>query len=243
MKRKFLAVIPARAGSKRIPHKNIRLFNGHPLIYYSIRQALDSGIFDRVIVDTDNDKIADISRKYGAETPFLRPKKLANDAARTEDVLLHLLKRLKREQDYIPDVIAILQTTSPFRDIEDIKSCYQVMSDPKIKSVCTICATSPWLFQLSKENKLVLINKENSLNTNTKKLKKSYVLNGCMVYMIRNDVFMKTKKIVDFINQSTVGVVCPKWRSVDLDYPEDWILAEFLCKHKDKIKKGIKLFK
>ena len=243
MKRKFLAVIPAQSGSKRIPHKNIRSFNGHPLIYYSIKQALDSGIFDRVIVDTDNHKIADMAIEYGAEAPFLRPKKLADDSAKTEDALAHLLERLKDDQNYIPNVITILQTTSPLREIEDIKSCHKIMSDPKIESVCTVCGTSPWLFRLSPEDKLILINKENASDTNTKRLDKSYILNGCMVYMVRTDIFMKTKKIVDFINQGTVGVVCPRWRSVDLDHPEDWALAEFLYAHKDEIEKGIKLFK
>src|SRR3989344_7448234 len=110
MKRRFVAIIPARAGSKRILNKNIRLFNGKPLIYYAIKQALNCSFFDRVLVDTDNKKIAEIAKKYGADVPFLRPVKLAGDKSRISDATAHLLLRLKMEQNYESDVIAIVQS-------------------------------------------------------------------------------------------------------------------------------------
>lgn len=240
--KKFLAIIPARGGSKRIPNKNIKFFNGKPLIYYSIKQAKESGIFDRIIVDTESPEIAKIAKKYGAEVPFLRPAELAGDKSKVADAVEYLVKKLRREQNYMPDFICLLQTTSPLREARDIKACYDVIHNSGIKSLCTICDTSPWFFNLSSKNKLILVNKNSNKTTNTQGVPKGYILNGCFVYMVRTSFFLKTKKFVDFDNGNTVGVVCDKWRSVDLDHPEDWVLAEFLHKNKNKINERLKRF-
>lgn len=243
MKSKILAIIPARGGSKRIPNKNIRIFNGKPLIYYAINHALKSKVFDRVIVDTDSPEIAKVALKYGAEVPFLRPAELATSETKINENIIFLLNRLKREHKYVPDIISLIQTTSPLRRPEDIRACYEIMSaNQKIKSVCTVCDTSPWFFRLSTKGQLMLVNKDSISSTNTQEVPKGYILNGCMVYMVKTPVFLKTRKFVDFENGSTVGIVCDKWRSVDLDHPEDWVLAEFLHKHQDKIYEKIKRF-
>src|SRR3989344_6893519 len=231
--KKFLAVIPARGGSKRIPNKNVKLFNGKPLIYYPIIQAIQSGLFDKIVVDTDSPEIAKLAIRYGAEVPFLRPKHLATSQAKIGDAIEYLLKKLKKEHKYNPHIITLLQTTSPLRELGDINACYELISKPKIKSVCTISETSPWFYNLdSKSNKLILVNSGSDRSTNTQDVARGYILNGCMVYMIKTEVFLQTKKFVD---EQTIGVITPKWRSVDLDYPEDWALAEFLHKHKNKI--------
>jgi len=243
-KRKFLAIIPARYGSKRIPGKNIKSFCGKPLIYYSIKVAIESGIFDRVIVDTDSKKIAKIAIKYGAEVPCLRPAELAEDNSKIGDVVVFLLKRLKKEQGYKPDAISLLQTTSPLRELSDLMKCFEVMSDNRIKSVCTVCETSPWFLNLSSKKRIFLINQETKKSTNTQDVPMGYAFNGCMVYMVKTAEFLKTKKFVDIDNKGeTVGVICPKWRSVDLDNKEDWIMAEFLYKNKKRIEKQLNHFK
>lgn len=243
MKSRILAIIPARGGSKRIPNKNIKIFNGKPLIYYAINHALKSKVFDRVLVDTDSPEIAKVALKYGAEVPFLRPAELATSETKVTDNIIFLLNRLKREHKYVPDIISLIQTTSPLRRPEDIRACYEIMSaNKKIKSVCTVCDTSPWFFRLSTKGQLMLVNKDSVVSTNTQQVPKGYILNGCMVYMVKTPVFLKTKRFVDFENGSTVGIVCDKWRSVDLDQPEDWVLAEFLHKHKDKIYDKLKRF-
>lgn len=231
-KNKILAIIPARGGSKGIPGKNIKIFHGKPLIAYTIEQAKRAGLFDRIIVDTEDDKIAAVARKYGAEVPFLRPKELAGDKSSIDDVALLLLRRLKEKENYSPDILTLLQPTSPLREIDDIKRCWKLMRDPKIKSVCTICETHPRFYQLDKLGKLLLINKPTWPSPNRQDWPKGYLLNGCMVYMIRTKEYLKTR---DFVNKNTVGVLCPRWRSVDLDHPEDWVMAEFLYKNKDKI--------
>lgn len=238
-KEKNIAVIYARAGSKGIPNKNILIFHDKPLIAHAILQAKKFGLFDRVIVDTESPEIAKIAKKYGAEVPFMRPAHLATDTAQINDVFTLLLKRLREEENYHPDIITLLQPPSPLREIEDIRKCYEVMRNPKIKSVCTVCETHPRFYQMSREGKLILVNQPKKENANRQAWPKGYILNGCMVYMIRAKEFLKTKKFVD---ENTHGVICPRWRSIDLDHPEDWIMAELAYTNKKKIEKKLKNF-
>jgi len=236
-KPKILAVIPARAGSKRIPNKNIRNFLGKPLIAYAINQALKSRIADRVIVDTDSLKIASIAKKYGAEVPFLRPAILAGDKSSVNDVLLHLLARLKKEENYQPDYILLLQTTSPLRELKDITDCWNLMKRTDADTVLTICPTHPRLYYMDKKQNIVLANGSEKQSTNIQQWRPAYILNGCFVYIFNTKRFLKEKTV---IMPDTKAVVCDKWRSVDLDTPEDWALAELLCKNKKAIAKRIK---
>ena len=134
-----LAIIPARAGSKRIPNKNIRPFFGKPLIAHTIEQAKKISWIDRVVVDTDSEKIAALARGAGAEAPFLRPKHLAGDKAQVVESILHCLARLKKEQGYDPAYIIILQTTSPLREIHDIDACWAMIRKTNATTVLTIC--------------------------------------------------------------------------------------------------------
>ena len=111
---KVLAIIPARGGSKGVPKKNSRKIAGKPLVVWSIQQALASQTINKVIVSTDDREIAEISINEGAEVPFLRPMDLASDTASTEPVLLHALEWLKDNQDYVPDVVVLLQPISKY---------------------------------------------------------------------------------------------------------------------------------
>ena len=111
MKKELLAIIPARSGSKRIKNKNIKNFLGKPLIAYAISHAKKIPFVDRVVVDTDSQKILSIAKKYGAETPYLRPRKLASDKAQVIDAIIHLLNTLKKDEEYEPTHITILQAT------------------------------------------------------------------------------------------------------------------------------------
>ena len=116
-------LIPARCGSKRVPDKNIRRLNHHPLMAYAIRSAIDSGIFDSVIVSTDSEAYADIARHYGAEVPFLRPTELAGDKSPDIQWIEHLLSSLK-DDGRAPDCFAILRPTSPFRQADTIQRAW-----------------------------------------------------------------------------------------------------------------------
>jgi CMP-N-acetylneuraminic acid synthetase len=120
----IVALIPARAGSKRVPDKNIRPLAGHPVMAYTIAAALESGLFSDVIVSTDSEKYAEIARYYGAEVPFLRPLELAGDISPDIEWLEYTLKRLKEEgRKY--DCFSILRPTSPFRKPETIQRAWQ----------------------------------------------------------------------------------------------------------------------
>ena len=237
LKKKILAVIPARAGSKRIPNKNIRNFLGKPLIAYAIEQALKSPIVDKVIVDTDSSKIAAIAKKYGAEAPFLRPVHLATDTASANDALLHLLLQLKKKENFIPDYVLYLQATSPLRESKDISDCWNLMKKTNADTVLTICPTHPRLYYLDKNQNIILANGSEKQSTNVQQWRPAYILNGCFVYLVKTAAFLKEKNI---ITKNTKAVICDKLRSVDLDMPEDWALAELLYKNKKAIAQRIK---
>lgn len=234
---KILCYIPARSGSKRIKNKNIKNFLGKPLIAYTIKQALKCNFVDRVIVDTDSLEIAKISKKYGAEVPWLRSKKLASDKANVKDSLLYLLARLKGEENYIPEYILLLQTTSPLREMKDITACWELAIKTKADTVLTVCPTHPRLYYLDKRQNIILVNGRESQSTNMQAWRPAYILNGCFVYIIKTKALLKEKSI---ITKNTKAVICDKWRSVDLDYPEDWALAEYLFKNKNNLVKRVK---
>lgn len=135
-----MALIPARGGSKSIPRKNIVDFAGHPLIAYSVAAGLAAKTVNRVIVSTDDEEIAEISRHYGAETPFLRPAEHAEDHTPDLPVFLHALSWLEKHQAYRPDIIVQLRPTSPFRKVQHIdQAVYRLLERPDADSVRTVC--------------------------------------------------------------------------------------------------------
>lgn len=234
---KVIALIPAREQSKRIPQKNIRNFLGKPLIAYTIKQARSCNFIDRVIVDTDSPQIAKIALKLGAEVLWLRPRRLARDKSQVIDTVLYNLQQLKNRENYRPDYIIILQTTSPLREKKDIEDCWQIMQKTKADTVLTVCPTHPRLYCLGVGNKLILLNASKKRSTNMQDWRSAYVLNGCFVYIIKTLALLKEKSI---ITKNTKAVICPRWRSVDLDTFEEWALAEYLYKNKKKIAERIK---
>lgn len=237
---KVLAYIPARAGSKRVPNKNIKNFLGKPLIAYTVEQAKSCPIADRVIIDTDSPKIAQIAKKYGAEVPFLRPKALATDKSQVVFSLLNLLKRLKEDDGYVPDYVLLLQTTSPLREMKDILDSWKMIRSTDATTVLTVCPTHPKLYHLSKNHDTILVNGSESKSNNTQTWPPAYLLNGCFVYIIKTKALLKEQRI---ITKKTKAVVCPRWRSVDIDTPEDWVMGEYLYKNKKAIEKRIKTMK
>ncbi len=151
----ILAVIPARSGSKSVPHKNIRDICGKPMIAYSIEHALSSKYINRVIVSTDSEEYAEISRQYGAEVPFIRPKEYATDTALDFDVFKHALTYLKDKEGYEADIVVQLRPTYPIRRIEDIDNMIEIcMSDEIIDSVRSMSKATevPYKMWLADEN-------------------------------------------------------------------------------------------
>jgi CMP-N,N'-diacetyllegionaminic acid synthase len=127
-----VAFVPARAGSERVPHKNIRPLAGHPLVAYAIETALQSGVFDRVVVSTDSDEIADVARWYGADVPFLRPAEYATATSPDVEWLRFMLERL----DSAAEVFAIVRATNPFRGPEAVRrGLRQLLATPEADSL------------------------------------------------------------------------------------------------------------
>lgn len=233
-----LCYIPAREGSKRIPGKNSKSFLGKPLIAYTIEQAKQLSFVDKIVVDTDSPDIARYAQKYGAKVPYLRPSKLATDSSKVMDSMLYMLKHLEKE-NYVPDFFLILQTTSPLREVEDIEACWKRMQKGDATTVLTVCPSHPQLYHLGKKGELSIANKKVVAHSNTQKWQDGYVLNGCFAYIIRTTELIKHKSV---ITKKTKAVVCPRWRSVDLDVPEDWVMAELLYKNKEHIKRALRTF-
>ena len=122
-----VALVPARAGSKGVPNKNIRLLANHPLLAYSVRAGIKAGNIDRVIVSTDSAQYADIARRYGAEAPFLRPAPLAGDRSPDYEFIAHALDWIEREEKRLPDLVVHLRPTTPLRDARQVAAAVRAL--------------------------------------------------------------------------------------------------------------------
>lgn len=237
----ILAVIPARGGSKGIHRKNIRSFAGQPLLALTIAQAKSSRHINRVIVSTDDSAIAEVALQYGAEVPFLRPKELAGDQSQVADTLVHLLDYLKTSEGYEPDYLVMLQTTSPLRTVEDIDGSLDKLFETGAEALVSLCETEQLLYTMDDQSRLHLVSDQKFLkSTNRQALEQTYMLNGAMVYGIKTAIFLRDKS---FFKCDLIGFAVDRWRSVDLDEPADFLVAELLYKNLDNIKNQIKNFK
>jgi len=218
---KTVALVPARSGSKRIANKNILDFCGKPLISWTIEQALATPRLSDVVVSTDDPKIAEISLSTGATVPFLRPRELATDSASSIDVIIHALANL-------PEVthLLLLQPTSPLRltsDIEEMIDFFLESSAKSMVSMSMVKKPPAWMFEITKANTLKRIRKLKS-NLGSKESRDLYMPNGAMYFATRE--FLLEYKT--FITEATMAYIMPLERSVDIDTPFDWTIAEFL---------------
>ncbi len=225
--KKVLIVIPARGGSKRLPGKNIRKLNGKPLISYAIRAAIGSKFADRIVVSTDDKKIAEVAKKYGAEVPFFRPAELASDKALPQHALGHAVKFFQENYNFKPDLIVMIQPTSPLVQSSDIDEAVKKMIDKK-KNTCVSVSEKPqrpeWMYDLNKEELFI---KNKPIVQRSQELPKLGVLNGA-VYVMKYNSLMKKGILID--NSSVCLHIMPRERSVDIDELFDFELAEFLMK-------------
>ena len=136
---KIIAIIPAKGNSKRVPGKNLRTMLGKPLVAWAIDAAKNSTFIDRVIVSTPDEEIAEVAKKYGAEVPFLEPSGIAAGGGNIEGALLHTVEWLKKNENYIPDAVVLLQTTNPLRRPEDLDSAIEQFKKSGVDSTMTVC--------------------------------------------------------------------------------------------------------
>jgi len=227
----ILGLIPARGGSKGLPRKNIKPLLGKPLIAWTIEQALASEYLDKVIVSTDEKEIADISKKYGAEVPFIRPKELAEDNAKGIDVVLHAIDWLKennKQKQY--DLIMLLQPTSPLRITEDIDKAIELLFSKDAKAIVSVCEVDYhplWSNTLPEDGCMKDFIRKEIINKNRQELPIFYRLNGA-IYLTYCK-YLKERK--SFFGKETFAYIMPKSRSVDIDNEIDFKLAEILIKN------------
>jgi len=220
-----VAIIPARGGSKRISNKNIRLFAGQPIISYSIRAAQDTKLFDRIIVSTDSLEIADIAREYGAEVPFIRPTVLANDFARTEDVVCHAIDWLVKE-GMQPEFICCIYATAPFIQVNYLQQGYYKLVSSTATTVFSVTKYPYPIYRslkISEEGRIEMIWPEYE-NLRSQDLPESYHDAG-QFYWANARKFMKEKLL---FARDSLPVILPRYLVQDIDTMEDWETAERL---------------
>ncbi|MBX7357818.1 acylneuraminate cytidylyltransferase family protein [Clostridium chauvoei] len=231
--KKFLAIIPARSGSKGIKDKNIIDLNGKPLIAHTIENAKKSNIFTDIIVSTDSDVYADISRSFGAWVPFLREENLSKDTYSTEEVLLDVIKRL-REMGKEYDYFVLLQPTSPLRTNKDIIKAANLIIDEELNSVVSVCEMdhSPLLSNTLPSD----LSLKDFINKNNLKRRQElgtfYRINGA-IYICRVKNYEITKS---FYEDKSKAYIMDRASSIDIDEPVDLIVAKALMKDCEKSK-------
>ncbi len=227
-----LAIIPARGGSKSIPYKNIKLLNGIPLIAYSIAAGLQAQNVNRVIVSTDDKKIADIARHYGAEVPFIRPEQFARDETTDLPVFQHALSWLAKNEKYEPDVIVQLRPTSPIRPLDCIDSAINILlSNQNADSVRGVVPSgqNPYkMWQVSAQGTMTPLLKVAGIsepyNTPRQELPITYWQTGHVDVIRRETITDKHSMTGDRI----LPIFIDSQYSVDLDTENDWKRAELL---------------
>ena len=227
----ILGLIPARGGSKGLPRKNIKLLLGKPLIAWTIEQTLASKFLDRVIVSTDDKEIAEISKKYGAEIPFMRPKELAEDNAKGIEVVLHAIdwfrENYKRKQY---DLIMLLQPTSPLRKSEDIDKAIELLFLKEAKAIVSVCEVDHhplWGNTLPEDGCMKDFIRREVMNKNRQELPIFYRLNGAIYLAYCN--YIKERK--SFFGEKTFSYIMPRERAIDIDNEIDFELAQILMKN------------
>lgn len=224
-----LAIIPARIGSKRIPKKNIKNFFGKPMIFYSIKQAELSKIFDKIVVSSDSNKIAKISQKMGAEIPFIRPKKLSNDYISTSEVVKHTIRFYQKQNIHFRYVCCIYPV-APFLLKKDIIEGFNKIKTGKWSYVFSATKNYyPYYRSFLKNNsgKIQMIFPSN-YNKRTQDLKTTYHDAG-QFYWSESKTWLKQKKV---FNSSSTIIEIPRNRAIDIDTKEDWQFASNMMKIK-----------
>ena len=220
-----IAVIPARGGSKRVPRKNIKLFGGKPMISYAITAAKNSGLFDHVVVSTDDSEIANIAKEWGAEIPFFRPEELANDFTTTVPVISHAIQECVALGWQI-DYACCIYPAVPFLEIADLQGAYVQIATGK-SDYCFPVTEFPSAIQraLKRNNEgLVKPFYPEFEITRTQDLEHAYYDAG-QFYWGKKTAWVSNPRI----HSNGMGFVIPSWRVVDIDTPEDWDRAERLA--------------
>lgn len=221
-----LAVIPARGGSKRIPRKNIREFGGKPILAYSIEAARQSGLFERVVVSTDHQEIAEIARAYGAEVPFLREAHLADDVTPVSAATVDVLRRLDKNSDRF-GYVCQLMPNCPLRTADDIEQSYSQLIDTDAESQISVVRygwQNPW-WAMERNEKLHLEPLfKDFITRRSQDLPPLFCPTGA-VWWARAETLRQEET---YHVSTRTGWEIPWQRGLDIDTEEDWMMAEVL---------------
>ncbi len=235
---KILAIVPARGGSEGISNKNIRLFAGKPLMVHTIDAAKAAPSLDRIIVSTDSEEIAAIARAAGAEVPFLRQSDLATSDSKVVDAVIDVLEKLKKEK-YEPTHVLLLQPTSPLRTSDDIEGAVKLFFERGADSLVSLCRTENVLMTKSPDHVLHVENPDMLASPNRLELPSYYKFDGSMLYLVDSDKLIAERS---FFPGKLIGYEIPRWRSTDVDEPQDFVLGELIFEKRHDIEERIKKF-
>jgi len=234
MKSSVLGIITARGGSKSIPRKNIQLVAGKPLIAWSIQAALACHNLDRVIVSTDDVEIEQVSGKWGAEVPFMRPVELSQDTSPHIDVIIHAVEWLAMHENYRPDYIVLLQPTSPLRTAHDIDSAITLAFTRDADFVISVSESPahPYLNKrITEAGKLVDFVDTPKGYLPRQSFPPAYFVNGA-IYLARRDVLLRERT---WYTDNTYPYIMSLDNSLDIDTPWDLYLADLILKDRHGI--------
>lgn len=232
--KKILGVIVARGGSKGIPRKNIKELNGKPLIVYTIAAAKASQYLTSVILSTNDEETAQVSRDAGMDVPFLRPEELAQDTSSALSVIQHAVQWMKDNRGEEYDYVMILQPTSPLRLPEDIDACIQKIVDTEADSVMSMVELVDFSVKKLKkiENDVIvpLLEEEGKSSAQRDTLEKLYKRNAA-IYLTKTECIQNN----DLFGKISRPYVMPAERSVDINHPFDFLMAETILKKNKEI--------
>ncbi len=213
-----------------MPGKNLLRIANKPLIAWTIEAALESDIFDRIIVSTDSEEIAETAKSCGAEVPFLRPDELAHDHTTTMEVLIHLIKTIRETDSLNATHLALLQPTSPLRTADNIKNAIAFMEGNNADAVISVCKTehSPlWSNTMPPDNSLENFIPDTIQKTPSQNLPAYYRLNGA-IYVCKIDRMLEEQSL--FLSSNIYGFLMSRKNSIDIDDEVDFDLAEIYLK-------------
>jgi len=225
---KNMAIIPARAGSKGLKDKNIKLLNGKPMLAYTIEAAKESGLFEEIMVSTDSEKYAEIAKQWGASVPFLRPVELSNDTASSWDVVKYVIEKYK-ELGREFDTVALLQPTSPLRNSADIIKGYEIMKEKHANSVIAVCEAehSPlWMNILPENHSMAGFIRPDAANVTRQSIPTYYRINGAL-YIVKVEYLMNSN---DIYSDKSYALIMDKENSIDIDDMFDFKIASLILR-------------
>ena len=229
---KTLGIILARAGSKGLVNKNIKVINGHPLIARTINTGKKSNLIDDLIVSTDSKQIAEISKNYGAEVPFTRPKVFSDDSSKSSTAIIHALDELDRI-GRVYDYVVLLEPTSPLREKSDIDISLKKIINKNFFSIVSVSKAESshpsFLYKTNSEKLLIPYTGKHPTDLRRQDIEDLYFVDGT-IYCSPVNLFREKES---FYHDRTLFYEVPKWKSLEIDDIYDFIMVESLMKSEE----------